>query len=98
MYVKAIIAVYDDENKMKKELNKLVRDDIDNEILRLKHCILDEVNKTKRQELGVNMNTLELQKIPINEFKSNYYLNNETITRYYVYMKELNKIVPTFIY
>lgn len=91
-FTKSLIAVYDDEKKINEDLNKLVLKDMDDEILMLRHKILDEVNHDKRQLLMMTLDNIEVQKGIDKGKKTMYYKNGDVITRYLKYSKEMNKI------
>jgi len=91
-FTKSLIAVYDDEKKINEDLNKLILKDMDDEILLLRHKILDEVNHNKRQELMMVLDNIEVQKGIDKNKKTMYYKNGDVIQRYLKYSKEMNKI------
>jgi len=91
-FTKSLIAVYDDEKKINEDLNKLVLSDMNDEILLLRHKILDEVIHEKRQLLMMTLDNIEVQKSLDKNKKTMYYKNGDVIQRYLKYSKEMNKI------
>jgi hypothetical protein len=79
-------------------INDLVRKDIDDEILLLRHKILDEVSTEKRQLLSMTIENLEVQK-NISDMKNCYVKNGEVVQRYIFYSKIMNSSKhPIFFY
>jgi|LakMenEpi03Aug12_release.lakeMendotaPanAssembly.Ray.scaffolds.fasta_scaffold190022_1 hypothetical protein len=95
---KSIISIYNDEKIVKTMINDLVRKDIDDEILLLRHKILDEVSTEKRQLLSMTIENLEVQK-NISDMKNCYVKNGEVVQRYIFYSKIMNSSKhPIFFY
>lgn len=97
-YAKSLIGLYDNLKDVEKLVNKLVRDDINNEIVKLKYSILSENNVIKRQELCMTLENLKVQ-LSLDDVKNCYILNGDIKQRYLHYSKEMNKLdYPIFLY
>ncbi len=92
---KSITSIYDDEKLMNKDINKLVLQDMNDEIARLRQNILDTKDARECQELRMVLENIEVQKT----LKNPYYMKNgEVIQRYISYSKEINKLTsPIFL-
>jgi ferritin-like metal-binding protein YciE len=96
-FTKSLCAVYDDEKKMKKDLNKLVLRDMEDEIMQIRLKILDETGHEERQLLMRILDNIEVQRTIDANNKTMYFKNGDAVTRYYTYTKEFNKITsPIF--
>ena len=97
-YSKSLIGLYDNEKDVKKIINQLVRDDMVDEIQKLKYSILSEVDASKRQEYCMTIENLKVQ-LGIDDIKNCYCLNGDIKQRYLNYSKEMNKLSsPIYFY
>lgn len=97
-YAKSLIGLYDNHEDVEKLINKLVRDDMNDEIQKLKYSILSEVDVSKRQEYCMIIENLKVQ-LGIKDMKNCYILNGDIKQRYLNYSKVMNKLSsPIYFY